>query len=321
MQESVNINSSFKQNLSEVDSAAHLEKLLRQQSQQPSPYENNLAILGCGYVGKALAKYWQKQGHFVTGTTTSQQRLLSLSEVTSQVILMKGDDANAVQSLFQDRDAVVVSVAPTGSKAVSEEIYESTYLPTAWNLAKALNQTPTVKQIIYLSSSSVYGDRQGEWVDESSPIAPEERKSQVICEAEKILLQAANENQKVCILRLGGIYGPGRELTRMFGRLAGMTLAGRGERFINWIHLDDIVGAIEFARLNKLEGIYNLVDDSQLTLKKQAELVCLRYGLTPVQWDPSKPSLKAKSVRISNQKIKAAGYQLVHPQLFLVPTN
>ena len=103
----------------------------------------------------------------------------------------------------------------------------------------------------------------------------------------------------------------------MFSGLAGMTLSGRGDRFINWIHRDDIVGAIEFARLNELEGIYNLVDDSELMVREQIELVCSHYGLPPVYWDSSKPSHSRKSVRVSNQKLKAAGYQLVHPQLLV----
>ncbi len=100
----------------------------------------------------------------------------------------------------------------------------------------------------------------------------------------------------------------------MLGGMAGMTLPGRGERVINWIHRDDIVGAIEFARLNELQGIYNLVDDSQLTVKEQLERICYRYGLPPVHWDQSKLSLPGKSVRVSNQKLKATGYQFIHPQ-------
>ncbi|MGK7872469.1 MAG: SDR family oxidoreductase [Xenococcaceae cyanobacterium] len=315
MYNSVDRNNPFDQNIPELD-MAHLQELLRQQAQRRPLYEN-VAILGCGYVGSALADYWQEQGHFVTGTTTSWERVASLSQIVSQVVLMKGDDASAVQSLVQGQDTVVVSVAPTGSQVADEATYETTYLATASNLVRALNQAPGVKQIIYLSSCSVYGDRQGGWVDETSPVAPSERRSQVLCEAEKILLQVASENQRVCILRLGGIYGPGRELIRMFGGLAGMTLPGRGDRFINWIHRDDIVGAIEFARLNQLEGIYNLVDDSQLTVKEQVERICFQYGLPPVHWVPSKLSWGRKSLRVSNQKLKAAGYQLVHPQLLV----
>jgi NAD dependent epimerase/dehydratase family enzyme len=103
-----------------------------------------------------------------------------------------------------------------------------------------------------------------------------EQRSQVIHESEKIILQAANEQQKVCVLRLGEIYGPDQELVSMFGGLAGMTMLGKGDRFINWIHRDDIIGAIEFARLNELQSIYNLVDDIRLTVKEQVSKVCAR---------------------------------------------
>ena len=96
-----------------------------------------------------------------------------------------------------------------------------------------------------------------------------------------------------------------------------MTLPSKGDRVINWIHRDDIVGAIDFVRLNELEGIYNLVDDSQLTVREQVALVCFQYGLPPVHWDSSQLSIQRQSVRISNQKLKAAGYQLIHPQLLI----
>jgi nucleoside-diphosphate-sugar epimerase len=212
---------------------------------------------------------------------------------------------------------LVVSIAPTGFQEADTAAYETTYISTTQNLVKVLSQAPNVTQIIYLSSCSVYGDRQGEWVDEASQIAPTEQRSQVIHESEKIILQAANEQQKVCILRLGGIYGPGRELVGMFGGLAGMTMPGKGDRFINWIHRDDIIGAIEFARLNELQGIYNLVDDSRLTVKEQVSRVCARYDLPQVKWDSSQLSLQRKSVQVSNHKLKVAGYELIHPQLLV----
>jgi nucleoside-diphosphate-sugar epimerase len=313
MYNSTDRNSPFDETFPELN-MSQLQEILRQQAQR-RPFYENIAILGCGYVGSTLADYWQENGHFVTGTTTSSKRVSSLSKITTKVVVMKGDNVTDVESLLQGQDTLVVSIAPSGSQVADEATYEATYLTTARNLVKALSKAPNVRQIIYLSSCSVYSDRQGDWVAETSSVAPSERKSQVICEAERILLQANNDEQKVCILRLGGIYGPGRELVTMFGDLAGMTLPGKGDRFINWIHRDDIIGAIEFARLNELNGIYNLVDDSQLTVKEQVNLVCSHYGLPPTRWDPSRPSAPRKSLRVSNQKIKDAGYELIHPQL------
>lgn len=308
-------NSDSKSNISERE-MAYLQERLRQQAQRRPLYEN-IAILGCGYVGSALAACWDEHGHFVTGTTTSRDRITDLSPIVSRVALMRGDDASGIQSLLQDQDTVVVSVAPTGSQLADAATYETTYLDTAKNLVEALNQSPRVKQIIYLSSCSVYGDRQGGLVDETSPIFHTERRAQVLHETEEILSQANSNERKVCIFRLGGIYGPGRELVRMYGGVSGMNLPGKGERVINWIHRDDIVGAIEFARQQQLQGIYNLVDDSQLSVREQLEQVCLSYGLPPVVWDNSQQSLHRPSLRVSNQKLKEAGYPLIHPQLLI----
>jgi nucleoside-diphosphate-sugar epimerase len=308
-------NNPFGQNSPSLD-MKQLQELIKRQSPRRPIFEN-IAVLGCGYVGSALADSWQEQGHFVTGTTTSKERISALSETLSKAVLAKGADFSAMQSLLQGQDTLVISIAPTGFQEVDATTYETTYISTTQNLVKVLSQAPNVTQIIYLSSCSVYEDRQGEWVDETSQVAPIEPRSQVIHESEKIILQAANEQQKVCVLRLGGIYGPGRELVSMFGGLAGMTMPGKGDRFINWIHRDDIIGAIEFARLNELQGIYNLVDDSRLTVKEQVSRVCDRYDLPQVKWDPSQLSLQRKSVQVSNHKLKVAGYELIHPQLLV----
>lgn len=120
---------------------------------------------------------------------------------------------------------------------------------------------------------------------------------------------------KVCILRLGGIYEPGRELLKRFTGIAGKTFPGKGDRVVNWIHLEDVIAAIEFARLNQLEGIYNLVDNSVMTIREQIDLICKKYHLPEVIWETSKRSQVRKSLRVSNRKLKAAGYQLRHPKL------
>ena len=314
MYNSADRNSPFDENVPAMDMSL-LQQLIGQHAQR-HPLLENITILGCGYVGTALAEYWQEQGHLVTGTTTSPDRVALLSETVSTAVVMKGNDLR-VSSVLEDRNTLVVSVAPTGFQAADEASYAETYLATARNLANALSDADSIKQVIYLSSCSVYGDRQGAWVDETAQIDSLEHKSQLIYEAEQTILQAATDRQKVCVLRLGGIYGPGRELVSMFGGLAGMTMPGKGDRFINWIHRDDIVGAIEFARLNELNGIYNLVDDSQLTIKEQVERVCAHYHLPPVDWDAAKLSLQRKSLQVSNQKLKAAGYDLIHPQILV----
>lgn len=274
-----------------------------------------LTVIGCGYVGSVLAEYWQQQGHSVTGTTTRSERLETLQAVLSDAVLLKGDDRAAVAAASQGRHAVVVCVAPPRSQAGDPAVYAGTYLPIARNLAQVIQQGQYTGQVIYLSSCSIYGDRQGEWVDETTPIVAATEHIRILQEAEQMLLQAGNETQKVCILRLGGIYGPGRELLKRYGSLAGKTLPGKGDRVINWVHLADIVGAIDFARANHLTGIYNIVDDSVMTVREQVQLICTHHQLPTVRWDESKPAQAVKNLRVSNQKLKKMGYPLIYPQL------
>ena len=273
----------------------------------------NVAIIGCGYVGKAIAHHWHHElGFNVTATTTTPERVATLEEVAQRVVVVKGDDSSGLLSVLQDQETVLLSIG-----AKNADVYEQTYLHTAQTLVSVLKQAPTVRQVIYTGSYAVYGDRGGAWVDESSPVAPANSNGQILAQTEQVLLSASRDNLNVCILRLGGIYGPGRELVKIFGRVAGKILPGDGSDTTNWIHLDDIVATIEFARSNRLQGIYNLVDDAHLTRYELLEMVCQHYYLSKVIWDSSSNSDRPYNARVKNQKIKDAGYQLIHPQIMV----
>lgn len=269
-----------------------------------------VAILGCGYVGTAVARYWQHQGDIeVTATTTTPARVLSLEAIAQRVAIAKGNDAEGLKSVLQNQDAVLLTIGARGGS------YEETYLQTAQNLVALLPELPSIRQIIYTSSYAVYGDRGGEWVDESSPVAPANENGQILAQTEQVLLAASRENLQVCILRLGGIYGKGRELVRIYGRAAGTTRPGNGKDASNWIHLEDIVGAIDFVLQHQLQGIYNLVDDSHFTTGELLAGVLEKHGLPPVVWDASQPSLRPYNAKVANQKIKDAGYPFKRPQI------
>ena len=279
---------------------------------------NKIAIIGCGYVGTALARYWhQQKGYSVTATTTRQERVTELESVATEIVVMKGEDSQAMAKLIQDRDTVVLSIAPISDRQVDAATYRQTYIPTATNLVAALQNNSTVRQVFYLSSCSLYGNKQGEWVDETSPVDDSSEYNQVLHETEQLLLDSESEHVKVSILRLGGIYGPGRELTKRLSKIAGKTLPGSGETCTNWIHLDDIIGAIDFLGQKRLSGIYNLVNDFNLTIGELFDVVCDRQGLERIVWDASQPSFRNLNARIDNQKIKAAGYKLIHPQTII----
>lgn len=271
----------------------------------------NIAIIGCGYVGYAAAKYWKQNNDFViTATTTTPSKVETLQEVANKVEIVQGSDNKALKAVLQNQDVVLLSVG-----AKSRDGYEETYLKTAENIVSVLKQNPTVKQLIYTASYSVYGDRNGDLVDEETPTAPNNTNGEILNQAEQILLSASSENLRVCMLRLGGIYGEGRELIKIFSRAFGQTRPGDGEDITNWIHLDDIVGAIEFARREQLSGIYNLVDDAHLKSKELIGNLCQKYDKPNVVWDASQTKTRAYNSIVSNEKIKKAGYKLIHPQM------
>lgn len=271
----------------------------------------NIAIIGCKYVGYAVAEYWQEKMNFVvTATTTTPERVPALQAVAKRVVVVEGKDPEGLLSVLQNQDVVLLSVG-----AKSADTYEETYLHTAQTLVSVLKNIPSVRQLIYTGSYSVYGDRNGAWVDEESPLRPANSNEQILSDTEEILLSLSSENRAVCILRLGGIYGSGRELVKIFGRVAGTKRPGNGEDTTNWIHLDDIVGAIEFARQHQLQGIYNLVDDAHLTNRELLSRICEKHNLPTVIWDSRQKSTRPYNAKVSNQKIKNAGYQLIHPQM------
>ncbi|MEA5466536.1 SDR family oxidoreductase [Leptothoe sp. PORK10 BA2] len=266
------------------------------------------AIIGCGYVGQEVARLWRRQGLTVTATTTSPERVEELRTVADRVLVLKGTDPEAVQDCLVDQQVVLVSVGPKRGAN-----YGETYLGTAQTLAQVLPHT-AVQQLIYTSTYSVYGQHQGAVVTEETGVEPATANGEVIAAAERTLLGLSGLD--VCVLRLGGIYGPGRTLERIYSRAAGQTRPGTGDEWANWVHREDIVGGIEYVRSHSLSGIYNLVQDEIPTVKELIDRVCDRYHLAPVTWDPAQPSARPYNAKVSNAKIKAAGYQFIHPSFF-----
>ncbi len=269
-----------------------------------------VAIVGCGYVGTATAQNLRvKSDYTITATTTTRERVAELEGVAQRVAVLKGNDKDAMMAVLQGQDAVILCVGAPNSNA-----YQESYLETATTLVSVLKDIPTVKQVIYTGTYSVYGDRQGELVNEESPVAPANPNGEILAETERVLLAASTANLQVSILRLGGIYGPGRQLVKIFGRWAGTTRPGAGEDATNWVHLDDIVGGLTFALEHQLQGIYNLVGDVSLSSGELLDRIFETNNLPKASWDGS-PSVRPYNARVSNLKIKAAGYQFVYPEI------
>jgi len=159
-------------------------------------------------------------GFVVTTTTTTPERVPALEKVAQRVVVVKGNDPVGLQSVVQNQETVLLSVGAANPNV---------YAPSAHRPNPSLSpKTGSFGATANLHRSyAVYGDREGAWVDEASPVAPANR--MVKFSETEVLLSASSDDMSVCILRLGGIYGPRRELVKIFGRVAGTIRPGNGE--------------------------------------------------------------------------------------------
>lgn len=272
----------------------------------------NGTILGCGYVGTAVARLWRQRGLAVTATTTTPERTEALQAVANRVVVVRGNDGPALASVLADQHTLLIAVAG-GRQADYRQVYQT----TAETVVALLPQLPNLSQIIFTSTYSVYGDYQGRWVSETDPAHPATANGEILLATEQRLLAAATPQRAVCVFRLGGIYGPNRELARIYGRSAGQVRPGSGSEASNWIHLDDIAAAIDFAQQQHLSGLYNLVQDDIPTVRDLIDRVSAAHNFAPPQWDPTQPSRRPYNLRASNYKLKKAGFQFRHPRFEL----
>lgn len=268
-----------------------------------------ILILGCGYVGSEVARFWQGK-HELTLTTTTPEKVKSLQNICDRVELVEGSDLPKLKEVTQGQEVILLSVGAKG-----RDTYHQSYLETSTNLITALQDNQSVKQIIYTGSYGVLGDREGQLTDETIPTNPITPGGKVLAETESVLLNARSDSLKVCILRLGGIYGKGRELIKIFRGWAGTTRPGDGNDYSNWIHLADIVNAIELAREKQLDGVYNLSCNECLTTKEFFARLYEAHNLPGITWDDTQKSTRSYNTRLDNRKIQNAGMKFDYPQL------
>jgi len=266
-----------------------------------------IGIIGCGYVGHSVAVEWKKEGHYISTTTRRPERVAQLKNFVDSVCLL---NEQTFPTYIEQQEVLLICVAPDASSD-----YVSTYLHTAKQVATQASRAPFLRQIIYTSSTSLYGDHQGEWVDEESPLHFQNENQQILYETEKILLDCSSPNLHVCILRLGEIYGPGREIEERLRRNQNHFFAGSGASFTNLIHLNDIVKALGFvtSAVSRLRGIYNLCSDFHISRKQFYDQICQKEKIPFIQWDPTRSTSHGGNRRVSNQKIKNEGFVFTHP--------
>jgi nucleoside-diphosphate-sugar epimerase len=190
-------------------------------------------VAGLGDVGGRAASILVAHGHEVIGVRRSS------TDGPTGVTMVQGDltDSTLADRLTDDIDAVLITVSSDGRDPA---LYRSAYVegPTAL-LAGLARRGDRVGRVVFTSSSAVYGQQDGAWVDESSPTDPASPTAKVLVEAEQLL---ANGPFPVTTLRLTGIYGPGR--TRLIDLVRrGDAVVGSTPSFTNRIHAADAADA------------------------------------------------------------------------------
>jgi nucleoside-diphosphate-sugar epimerase len=211
----------------------------------------------------------------------------------------------------------VVNCAASGGGSVED--YRRLYLEGTRNLIEWLAPSPPQK-FVYTSSTSVYGQNDGSLVKEQSPTEPQAETARVLVETEKLLLEAAQAKQfPSVILRVAGIYGPERGYWFKQFLRDEARLDGKGERLLNMIHRDDLIGVVIAALKNGRAGeVYNAVDDEPVSQLKFFEWLggTLDKPLPPSVTEDTEANRKrgVTNKKVSNRRLKMElGYQFKYP--------
>ncbi len=263
-------------------------------------------IVGCGYVGSAVAVHLRRQGHEVVGTTTSPERLGELCDLVDHPRIYRADDPMADASFLDRLDGVLIAMAPT-TATFEEDQYEKVYGQAVPALVDALRQRQGRKplHVSYLSSAGVYGDQSGAICNELTPPDCSNTANALLASAESAVLSLNDASTQACVLRLGGIYGPGKDIPSYIRSAAGQSVPKNGNHINAWVHLLDIIRGVDFAYEKRLQGIYNLVDDLQFTRRQLSNALCDDHGLPPVIWDNhDRPGARIFNARVSNARLR-----------------
>ena len=263
-------------------------------------------IAGCGDIGSGLASSLRTVGFDVTGLR--RRAHLIPRGVEPLEADLAAPDSLAILSKRRFHYVVITSAAA----AYDAASYRRVYVDGLRNLLRSLCGEP---RLLLLSSTAVYHHHDGEWVDEDSPTAPGTFSGQLLLEAEALLQMHAPGRSMV--LRLGGIYGPGRE--RLLREVRdGVGCPREPVRYSNRIHREDCIGILRFLvdgleRGVDLAPVYLGVDDDPAPIWEVRHWLAERLG---IELDDARGSAGARmpgSKRCSNRRLHESGYQLLYP--------
>jgi len=202
-------------------------------------------VIGCGYLGQRVARKWQGHGDSVTALTRSPERAAQFSQIGITPVIGDVTDRATLQNL-PEVQTVLYSVGFDRRADQARQAVTVAGLQNALQQLKQMAQPTQPRLLIYISTISVYGQTHGEWVDETSQAEPTRENGLLALQAEQAVQEFGerHSNWNIWVLRLAGIYGPGRLLARIENLKAGEPLSGNPAAWLNLIHVDDAAAAI-----------------------------------------------------------------------------
>lgn len=231
-------------------------------------------MAGCGDLGTEAGLRFAAAGHRVVGWRRSPEKLPAAIEGAAADL-----SAGKLPPIPADTTAVVVAIA---ADSPTEAAYRAAYVDGLSNVLDAvLDSGAPVRRVLFVSSTAVYGDAGGDWIDEATTPAPGGFSGRTIREAEDLLAtRLSGTGITPVVLRLGGIYGPGR--TRLIDQVRGGSAVIPAEsRFTNRIHRDDAAAAIvHLCTMEPVPGpVYLGVDNEPAELGEVLSFLAAELGL------------------------------------------
>ncbi len=260
-----------------------------------------LFIFGTGFSSKAFVEEVRDQFDWIGGTTRSSDKTEALRALGVEPFLFDGNSqGDGVTEALKQATHILVSIAPNeaGDPVLNQYANEIAGAKPRW--------------IGYLSTVGVYGNHDGAWVDEDTPLNPVSKRSVQRVAAEEAWLAFAEQNDlPVQIFRLSGIYGPGRNAFENFRKGTARRLVKPGQVF-NRIHVADIAGALKAAMTKPSTRVFNVTDDEPAPPQ---DVVAFAAELLGVEAPPEIPfetadltpmarSFYGENKRVSNQRVK-----------------
>ena len=268
-------------------------------------------IFGAGFSGREAGRQIAASGLPVAGTTRSASKALLLQDAGIEPLIFDGSLSSPIQARLADTTHLLMSIGP-------DEDGDPLLPVLSVELAAA---TRNLQWVGYLSTVGVYGDHKGAWVDENSACNPSNQRSEDRLRAEAAWQEFAGQKAiPLAILRLSGIYGPGRNAFCNLANGTAKRIVRPGQVF-NRIHIDDIAGSVLHLSGKGLGGIYNVSDNEPSPPQDVVTFAAGLMGVEPppeIDYDSANLSPMAKSFygevkRVSNGKLGNSGYLFRQP--------